>query len=408
MNYEELKKALETKSAEDWEEQGEELALRVFREASKRVPAYKKFLATHGLDPSSINTMEDFRTVPLCDKDNYIKAYPIEDLAWDGKLENNTLFSVSSGSSGTPFFWPRGTGLELETSAICTLILKDFFDADKKSTLFVNSFSMGVYIAGVIILNAVLRTAERGYPISIITPGVNMPDVLRSIKELGGKYDQVVLAGYPPFVKDILDTGIREGIDWKQFNMKFFFATENFSETFRNYIGEQVGAQKGEQISINIYGSAESGILGHETPETVDIRRIAEENDDTARALWGSNPFTPTFVQYHPAYKYFEEVNGEIILSAFGGIPLVRYNFHDNGRVQRYQDIENILGKNMPKNAWKLPFISVFGKSDQTISFYGLQIYPEHVREGLSHENITAFVTGRFVMRPYTDIGNCI
>ena len=92
-----------------------------------------------------------------------------------------------------------------------------------------------------------------------------------------------------------------------------------------------------------------------------------------------------------------------IILSAFGGIPLVRYNFHDNGKVQTHQDIEDILHKKMPNNLWKIPFLSVFGKSDQTVSFYGLQIYPEHVREGLEHENIAAFVTGRFIMRPYTD-----
>ena len=67
---------------------------------------------------------------------------------------------------------------------------------------------MGMYIGGPFTLNAVLRTAQKGSPINIVTPGITLEDVIQVIKELKDHYQQIVIAAYPPFAKDIISTGI--------------------------------------------------------------------------------------------------------------------------------------------------------------------------------------------------------
>ena len=68
-------------------EAGRQVALSAFRLAAARVPAYRDFLRQHGVDPSRIRTVDDFLTLPVTDKDSYLRAYPIEDLCLDGAFD---------------------------------------------------------------------------------------------------------------------------------------------------------------------------------------------------------------------------------------------------------------------------------------------------------------------------------
>ena len=374
-------KLLVSQKPDFWLKNGERMALGLFKAASSRVPAYKDFLKKNKINPLKIKTIRDFKQLPVISKETYLKKYPLEQLCWDGKLEKNTLLSVSSGSSGKPFFWPRGNNLELETSISHELILRDIFDADRLPTLFVNTFSMGIYIAGIITLNSVLRVAQKSYPITVIPPGINMDEILRIIREMSPKFHQTIISGYPPFVKDMIEKGEADGIDWKKIKIKFLFATEGFSESWRDYILEKIGAKDALTTSCNIYGSADAGILGHETPSCIKIRRKGDRFLDH------------TLVQYNPLLKYYEAVGGELIFSAYGGIPLVRYNIGDRGEIYDCREI------NRNSSGWKLPFMKVFGKSGQATSLYGVNIYPEHVKAALAGNNaLSEFITGKFVL----------
>jgi phenylacetate-CoA ligase len=196
-----------------WQKAGEKMALSLFRSASRRVPAYVDFLEKRKVNPEKIKTIGDFKHLPVTTKENYFKKYPLEDLCWDGNLEKNDIFSVSSGSSGAPFFWPRGKNLELETAISHELFLRDIFGIDKQKTLFIVTFSMGIYIAGVITASAVSQIAQKGYPLVVITPGINMDEILRIAREMSPKFSQTIIAGYPPFVKDVIERGEGGGID---------------------------------------------------------------------------------------------------------------------------------------------------------------------------------------------------
>ena len=47
---------------------------------------------------------------------------------------------------------------------------------------------------------------------------------------------------------------------------------------------------------------------------------------------------------------------------------------------------------------WKLPFIVLFGKSDQTITLYGLNIYPQTIRNALEDRSLIKDVTTRMTI----------
>ncbi len=388
------------------------MALRLFRLASVRIPAYKDFLKKNKINPAKIKNIADFSSVPTVNKKNYLTAYPIEKLCWGGDISSAEMISLSSGSSGEPFFWLRRRQQEEETSLNHELFLVDSFEIDKYSTLFVVSFSMGVWVAGTLTYQAVHDIAAR-YRMTVITPGINKYDVLDVVKRLGSKYEQVIIAGYPPFVKDVIDEGEVTGVNWKKMKVKFLFAAEAFSEEWRDHIFSKVGAKNKLKDSLNIFGTADALMLSHETPASILIRREAIKNKNLYKNIFGSEERIPTLTQYNPTLRYFENIGRNLVFSCFSGMPLVRYDIGDEGRLMGFNEMDQMLAshgvdlkKESEKNEislWKLPFLYVHGRSDFTASFYGINIYPENIRDALGDESINDFVSGKFLMLTKTD-----
>jgi phenylacetate-CoA ligase len=107
-NIEKLIKDLRTRPESYWLKRGELKVLKLFSEMSHRVPAYKDFLRKNKINPEKIKNAEDLKSVPPVDKNNYLKAYPLEKLCWDGKLkEKRWVISSTSGTTGEPFYFPR-------------------------------------------------------------------------------------------------------------------------------------------------------------------------------------------------------------------------------------------------------------------------------------------------------------
>ncbi len=51
----------------------------MFHSVATTVPAYQAFLREHGIEPTSIQTLEDFQKLPLVTKENYHRRYHISD-----------------------------------------------------------------------------------------------------------------------------------------------------------------------------------------------------------------------------------------------------------------------------------------------------------------------------------------
>jgi phenylacetate-CoA ligase len=189
--------------------------------------------------------------------------------------------------------------------------------------------------------------------------------------------------------------------------VKLVFAGEVFSEEWRGMVCERIGSEDPCHDTASLYGTADAGVLGNETPLSVAIRRLLGRYPDTARELFGESRL-PTLVQYDARSRFFEVVDGTLAVSADGGVPLVRYHIADRGGVVGYRPLlEFMRGRvgeplaELPagdRGIRELPFVYVFGRADFTVSYFGANIYPENVTVGLEQPEVRGWVTGKFVL----------
>lgn len=384
--------------------------LSLFHSVATTVPAYQAFIKQHNIETAAIKTLEDFQNLPLITKENYLRRYPLSELCRDGKLETCDMIAVSSGSTGNPTFWPRFFTDELEIATRFEQIFYDSFAADTKPTLAVICFALGTWVGGMYTASCCRHLASKGYPITVITPGNNPMEIFRVIQELAPLFEQVVLLGYPPFIKNIIDMGIAQGIPWHQYHIKMVFAGEVFSEEWRSLVGERVGANNLCYDSASLYGTADAGVLGNETPLSISIRRFLAENPEASRTLFGESRL-PTLVQYDPLSRFFEVHDGTLLFSGDNGIPLIRYHISDNGGLITYDEMMKFMAEwgfnplaELSRGVHNLPFVYVFGRSHFTVSYFGANIYPENVTVGLEKPTIRDWVTGKFVLQVKEDI----
>ena len=195
--------------------------LKLFHEMAKRVPAYRDFLKQYNVNALKIKNLKDLIEIPTIDKINYLGKYPIEALCWDGKFhQKRWVISTTSGSTGEPFYFPRENAQDLQYAGLAELYLITNFDIHKKSTLYVDAFPMGAWIGGLFTYEAIKIIAERGkYHLSIITPGIDIKEIINSVRKFGNVFDQIIIGCYGPFLKDALDEGVAQGINWKKYNL---------------------------------------------------------------------------------------------------------------------------------------------------------------------------------------------
>ncbi|MTJ46899.1 phenylacetate--CoA ligase family protein, partial [Dolichospermum sp. UHCC 0259] len=301
----------------------QEIALRLFQDVAASVPAYQAFLAERDINPQDIQTLVDFQNLPKINKENYISRYSLPQLCNNGKLGSCDMIAASSGSTGKPTFWPRFITDELEIATRFEQIFHDSFHADTKPTLAVICFTLGTWVGGMFTTNCCRHLAAKGYPITVITPGNNKTEILRIVQELGSNFEQVVLLGYPPFLKDVIDTGIANGMQWGQYHIKLVMAGEVFSEEWRDLVGERIGSENPYDDFASMYGTADAGVLGNETPLSICIRRFLAATPAAAKALFGESRL-PTLVQYDPCSRFFEVEDGNLLFSGRNGVPLSR------------------------------------------------------------------------------------
>ncbi len=389
-----------------------EAALRLFHEVADTVPAYRAFLDEHGLAPASVRSAADFARVPLCTKSNYVMRYPLAERCRGGRIEGCDMVAVSSGATGVPTFWPRFLTDELDIATRFEQVFHDSFEADRRTTLAVVCFALGTWVGGLYTVSACRHLAAKGYPLTVVAPGNNKDEILRVVEGLATAFEQIVLLGYPPFLKDVIDTGRAAGLPWSRYRVRLCTAGEVFSEEWRALVLERLGCADVYRDAASLYGTADAGVLGNETPLSVSVRRFLAEQPALACALFGEARL-PTLVQYDPLSRYFEARGGTLLFSGDNGVPLVRYHIADQGGLIEYLEMLEFLARHgfdprerlgpASRGVRPLPFVYVFGRSHFVVSYFGANVYPENVTVGLEQEEIKDWVTGKFVLQVRED-----
>jgi phenylacetate-CoA ligase len=393
---------------------GSREALELFRTVARDVPAYRTLLAERKIDPAAVTTAADFTRLPLLDKKNYNRRFSLDELVLGGRLTRADFFAVSSGSTGEPTFWPRAQDDEFPVAVRFEQVFRDAFRAHEKRTLAVVCFALGTWVGGMFTSGCMRHLSAKGYPVVTATPGNKIDEILRVVQRLSPQFEQTVLLGYPPFLKEVVDAGRSQGLDWSPFNVKLVMAGEVFSETWRDLVAERLGgplSQEGDPLRFgaSIYGTADAGVLGQETPVSIAIRRFLAERPEVAQAMFGDTRL-PTLCQYDPTARYFESLDGSLAFSGWNGVPLVRYHIADRGGILGYEvmlqkmrdfgcdPIAAVRSTGGPEPR-RQPFVWVFGRTDFTVSFFGANVFPETISLGLEQPEVRARVTGKFVMQ---------
>jgi phenylacetate-CoA ligase len=269
-----------------------------------------------------------------------------------------------------------------------------YFNTLSKKTLFINTFALGSWITGV----ELARIGDTDC--TIINPGTDEEEVYSIIKRLSVDYDQIIIAGYPPFVKNMINNGMHK-IEWRKYKIHFILGGEGMPEELRDYIWQKVGKKS---IVISVYGASDIGLTGmNETSESIKIRRLAKDNLELRKDLFGKTNTLPMLFQYDPS-SFFIETNqyNELLFTTLNLKeiqPLIRYNLKDTGGIITYKHMTEILNQHKieMKFTFPFPFLYVFGRSDGTLNFYGSLIYPNMVKEAIfKNKNLLKNTTNKF------------
>lgn len=384
--------------------EAERKVLKLFWDASQRVPAYKNFLKKHKINPVSVKTIVDFVRVSPTTKENYVEKYSLEDRCWDGNLGDMHMISTSSGTTGKPHFWPRDLLTEIEGAYAHELILKRIFDVDNKNTLFINGFAMGNWIAGTFTLASVNLVAWKGYPITSMTPGYSAESIIEVLKNMSPRFGQVIISGHTPFLKELVELAIKRGVNWRKISVKLLGTGQAITENWRDYILNLLGSHRYYDTVINLYGSADAGLMGFETPLSIHLRRLLLRQPDLSKEAFKKERI-PALYSYDSRLTYFEQANKELCISKNAGCPLIRYNIHDEGGVVPYAEMMSYFRherddtrKIVADKQWKLPFVYLFGREKFMVKIYGANVYSEHVQLALNHKQLQPLLTGRFLL----------
>ncbi|MFE3193824.1 phenylacetate--CoA ligase family protein [Nocardia sp. NPDC059240] len=378
-----------------------DLLHRAARPAPAGVPAYEHFLSAHGIDAEAVRTAADFALVTPTDKAEYLSRYELPELMWSGRIYRAAMWSAGSGQSGCPTYFPRGRRAAVEATTMFTRTVRKPFRAGTRSTLLVVGFAGGDWIANTYTVAAGIGMHERGARVSVVAPGIDIEAILHDIAVLGPHYDQVVLAAYPLFAKDVLD---RAGDEVLRQDVKLVLAGEIVSEGLRDYLLERLGKPDRPGDIRLIYGTAEAGVLGHETDTSITVRRLAGTDAALSHRLFGDTAVIPTLVEYDPEYRYFEtDGHGRLLFTVDNELPLIRYRIGDVGRVLTAGDVEEALrecGYRVPvtTSAAGCGFVTVAGRPDVATTFYSVKMYPDGVRTALADPRLSAMVSGKCVL----------
>lgn len=378
--------------------------LRAALHAHRRVPAYRDFCDAEGwVDDRSLSGTERLMRFPITDKKRYIERHPIAARCVDGRLPLvGVEMDESSGSSGTPFNWVRG---RLELDEVHRQLSQFARYQFREPVVTINAFSMGAWSTGINTAKALQRNGL------VKSPGPDLDRIIETLRLLGPGYPYVI-TGYPPFLREIIEHGAAQGLDWRAFRLYGIVGGEGMSESLRDRLLTTFVAV------WSAYGASDLDIgVAAETPMTVWLRRNAAANPELRRQLFGDDPRLPMVFQYNPLDYMVERVDGELVITVSRLCmlsPRIRYNIHDSGGGHSYTDVVNVcrdfgldpssVESPYGRPAFRLPVLFVHGRSDATISYMGANIYPEDVEQALFADSAKSDQLGAFCLE-LRDIG---
>ena len=375
-----------------WERMGERVALSSFHKTAEKVPAYRDFLSEHGLENhKQVKTIADFKEmVPVMDKESYIKRYPLDQRSIE-KMHKTAVFTTTAGTTGHPTVIGHGIAeLKFSMNVWFYCLLGDYLS---QRVLFINSLTQGTW-SGTVVLNSLCEELAKDPKLdfSVATPGLNAELIVSLIDTVGKLYDVIILAGYPSFLRLLYYEGVKRKLDWNTHKVVLMCIGES-AANLKDFFVRNYKVNPHFEL-INSYGTAEGG-----TAESTPLCNLVEELYEQNPTYFGIDG-TTSFFQYCPAAVYYEELDGELVMTRDASstmVPLIRYKISDAVKLYTYGEMESIWRDHFridPAAALKeggfagqttkWPFLAFRGRSDQVVNVLGTKIYPDELTYALN------------------------
>ena len=386
-NYHTFLKFIKNVDPNFLEKISEKKALQVFKQAKKNISAYQQFLEKNQVNSDHIKNIADFNSkLPIIDKHNYVMKYSLLDRTENKIMPKKGLLVESSGStSKLPTNWFRTMQEERAVRKDVEFETKYLFGENKKFIV-ISAWSLGAWTTS-------LSFCYYFEPLGIVKNiGPDVGQIIQTIKTMGSQHNYLI-AGYPPFIKHLIDTG---RINWKKHNIDLVVGGEGFIPGWRDYVQSKL--KPGAKI-ISAYGASdlETG-MGVETPLSQYIRDLFIKEPQKVKKLFGAQR-TPMFFQYNPLRFYInnlpkkKEFHTTVLTKGHVGVK-VKYNINDLGGKKSYVEMIELLRKEFPNfneryeqefkaDSLKLPFLWIAGRTDSVISLGGVNIYPQQIEVAL-------------------------
>src|SRR5665213_7643 len=361
-----------------------------FYNARRKVPAYAEFLRERGADDP-----DTWDEVPSMDKTNYVKRWSIEARCQGGQLPTRgAVLDESSGSSGTASNWVRGATERDAGRRLIQYSTRSTFGDE--SFILINAFALGPWATG---MNVSMSLVDRCV---LKSTGPDIGRIVATLELLGPKYKYVV-AGYPPFLKTLVDSAT---IDWSEFHVSAVVGGEGMSESLRSALN------KCFRSTVSSFGASDLEInIAFESPFAVALRQAAERNPSLASDLYGHGAL-PMIFQFDPLNYLIESDPERNLLFTINRLqnvsPRIRYNLHDRGIVRRTSDVLSTLRDHgitlePPAPRIDLPLLLHWGRQDSAVGFYGCKSTPEDLQHVLMRRPELGGKVANFALHPYED-----
>lgn len=356
-------------------------AYRTFERSARLVPAYRAFLAEHGVSatpPDRADVRAAFAAAPVMDKAGYIARYPIAERCVRGRLpRRGVVVDESSGSSGTPTSWVRGPAERRATRELLQVgFLRSASDL-RRPPFVINAFSLGAWATGMNVTASLTELAV------IKSCGPDRDKIIDTMREFGPGFTYVITS-YPPFLKGLLED---ERLDWSRFDVICAFGGEGISEGMRDHILTRARAVYGA------YGASDLEInIAIETDFTIALRRAIAADPELSSTLTRQAEYgvLPNVFQFNP-YDYLIESTaaGELVVTINRQQninPRIRYNIHDRGHVLRMRELLPVLRRFglrsvISEKVLDLPVLLHYGRSDLSVDYNGAVVAPDGLRD---------------------------
>ncbi len=377
--------------------------------------AYQKLIEARLKDLGKSN-LEDlsWQEVPVITKNDFYSAHPWQEVLPRESYKDIYTLYRSSGTTATKtsrgFFWPQLKSDFLRMVPAFRESVVETYKLNQKSTLMIIGLSLGSWAGGEQFSFVFKDIAiNNDYPLVVFTPGNLHAEIIELIEKCHDEFNQVLIALCPSAIFYLERLAQKMNYRLPLEKITFLVLGEPFPEALRTDLQKRSGRNIQEPIMFSMYGAADAGVMGMESAELVMLRQFIGNHSEMALAL-GFTPYSiPNLFHVNSMNSnlYLEQINDELVITKWQGLPLVRYNLQDKCKLFSWETL-CMLAASFDRSQEALwlkrkdeklgDVIAIWGRSKGCIFLCGSNIFETMLQEVILKSSLAPLITGAFVV----------